>query len=134
MEETPPRVKLLIVDDDVSIVTVVDGYLDGKPFELLHAYDGDQGLAMACREKPALILLDILMPTESGWPVCAKLKMIEPSPKIIIMTALPEGESDRFADFLHADDIIHKPFTREELVAKVDKVLRGSAGEQLESR
>jgi DNA-binding response OmpR family regulator len=64
-----------------------------------------------------------MMPEQDGWLVCAKLKSVEPSPKILIFTVLRHGQSDRLAEFVHADDIIHKPFTKEQLLAKVDKVL-----------
>lgn len=115
--------KVLIVDDEPDTVEVVEQMLKGRGFEIARAYDGDQALEAAHRLKPDLIVLDVMMPEQDGWLVCAKLKAIRPAPKIIIFTVLKHGESDRMARFVHADDIIHKPFTREQLLSKVDQAL-----------
>jgi two-component system response regulator VicR len=127
MTEASGRRKILVVDDEPDVVTIIHGMLEGRGFELLHAYDGDQALDLAARHKPDLVVLDVLMPEQDGWLVCAKLKTCQPSPKIIILTALQPGQSDRFAEFVHADDIIHKPFSKEQLLGKVDTVLAHSA-------
>ena len=117
------RAKVLIVDDEPDTVEVVERMLRGRGFEIAHAYDGDQALEAAHRLKPDLIVLDVMMPEQDGWLVCAKLKAIRPSPKIIIFTVLKHGESDRMAQSVHADDIIHKPFTQEQLLSKIDQAL-----------
>ena len=123
MSESSRRAKILIVDDERDTVEIVHTMLEGRGFDIVQAYDGDEALKVAAREKPDLVVLDVLMPEQDGWLVCAKLKAIQPSPKIIIFTALGEGESDRFANFVHADDIIHKPFTQEQLLSKIDQAL-----------
>lgn len=125
MNEPTPRLKILIVDDELDTVDVIHGMLDGLGHELLHAYDGEQALEVARRSEPELIMLDILLPVQDGWLVCSKLKAVEPSPKIIVFTALPRGESDRFAEFVHADGILHKPILREQLLATIDGVMNG---------
>jgi len=117
------RAKVLIVDDEADTVEVVARMLECRDFEITRAYDGDQALEAAHRVKPDLVVLDVMMPEQDGWLVCAKLKAVHPSPKIIIFTVLKHGESDRMAEFVHADDIIHKPFTREQLLAKIDLAL-----------
>ena len=115
--------KVLIVDDEPDTVDVVSRMLEGNGFEVARAYDGDQALELAYRLKPALVLLDVMMPEQDGWLVCAKLKSVEPAPKIVIFTVLKHGEADRFSEFVHADGILHKPFTREQLLATVNRVL-----------
>ena len=117
------QVKILVVDDEQQIVEIIHEMLGGPGFAIFDAFDGAQALEVARRERPDLILLDVLMPEQDGWLVCAKLKAVEPSPKIIILTALAPEESDQFADFVDADEIVHKPFTMEELRGKVAKIL-----------
>ena len=129
MTNTARTAKLLIVDDEPDTVEVVERMLKGRGFELSHAYDGDAALEAAHRLKPDVIVLDVMMPEQDGWLVCAKLKAIDPAPKIIIFTVLQHGESDRMAHFVHADDIIHKPFTQEQLLARIDRVLEDGAGQ-----
>ena len=118
--------KVLIVDDEPDTVEVVERMLKGRGFEVTRAYDGDEALQAAHRLRPDLVVLDVMMPEQDGWLVCAKLKSIEPAPKIIIFTVLKHGESDRMAQFVHADDIIHKPFTQEQLLSKIDQALGAS--------
>ncbi len=125
MSKTPPT-KVLIVDDEPDTVEIVQAMLQESGFEFSRAHDGDEALEVARRLKPHLIILDVMMPEQDGWLVCAKLKAVQPAPKILIFTVLRHGQSDRLADFVHADDIIHKPFTKEQLLAKVDKVLGNS--------
>ena len=123
MKDPKPKAKVLIVDDEPDTVDVVQRMLEGNGFAILRAYDGDGAIDMAFRLKPDLILLDVMMPEQDGWLVCAKLKAVEPSPKIVISTVLRHGEADRFASFVHADDILHKPFTREQLLESVARAL-----------
>ncbi len=124
MSKAPPKV--LIVDDEPDTVEIVQSMLQGNGFDFSRAHDGDEALDVARRLKPDLIILDVMMPEQDGWLVCAKLKSVEPSPKILIFTVLRHDQSDRLAEFVHADDIIHKPFTKEQLLAKVEKVLANS--------
>ena len=123
MTDTTRRAKVLIVDDEADTVEIVERMLQGHGFETAHAYDGDQALQAAHRLKPDLIVLDVMMPEQDGWLVCAKLKALHPAPKIIIFTVLKHGESDRLAQFVHADDIIHKPFTQQQLLARIEHAL-----------
>jgi DNA-binding response OmpR family regulator len=128
MSDLTRSAKVLIVDDEQDTVEVVERMLTDRGFEIARAYDGDQALEAAHRLKPDLIVLDVMMPEQDGWLVCAKLKAIQPAPKIIIFTVLKHGESDRMAQFVHADGIIHKPFTREQLLAKIDQTLANGYG------
>ena len=123
MTNTTRCARVLIVDDEADTVEMVDRMLQGRGFEVSHASDGDEALEAAHRLKPDLIVLDVMMPEQDGWLVCAKLKAIQPAPKIIIFTVLKHGESDRMARFVHADDIIHKPFTKEQLLTKIAQAL-----------
>jgi CheY-like chemotaxis protein len=68
-------------------------------------------------------LLDVLMPEQDGLLVCAKLKSVRRAPRVVLFTVLRPGEADRFAEFVHADGIVHKPFTREQLLVSVDGAL-----------
>lgn len=114
--------KVLVVDDEPQFVELVEAILQDRGFKVLHAYDGEQALQVAYRERPDVVVLDVMMPEQDGWLVCAKLKLVEPSPRILIATALLAEESDRFAGFVHADEILHKPFSGDELLSKVTRL------------
>ncbi len=127
MNQPTRRAKVLIVDDEQDTVAIVQQMLKVRDYEINSAFDGDQALEAADRIKPNLIVLDVMMPEQDGWLVCAKLKSIRPAPKILILTVLKHGESDRMAKFVHADDILHKPFTQDQLVSKVSRLLENHA-------
>ncbi len=120
--------KILIVDDEIKIVRGIRKYLEASGFSVLEAYDGLNGLSMARREKPDLIILDLMLPEMDGLDVCRKIRQESKVP-IIMLTARVE-ESDKLVGLeLGADDYITKPFSPRELVARVRAVLRRSSDE-----
>jgi len=115
--------KILIVDDEPKIVDLVRAYLEKDGYKTLVAYDGKTALELARREKPALIVLDLMLPEVSGLDVCRQLRATSTVP-IIMLTARDE-ESDKLIGLeLGADDYVTKPFSPKELVARVRAVLR----------
>jgi len=120
--------KILVVDDEKKLVTILKGYLEQAGFSVATAYDGQQALTVFRHEKPALILLDLNLPQIDGLDVCRALRK-ESNVPVIMITARVE-ETDRLVGLeLGADDYIVKPFSPREVVARVRAVLRRSEGE-----
>jgi phosphate regulon transcriptional regulator PhoB len=115
--------KVLVVDDENPIVEAVAYNLRKEGFQALTASDAEQCLSIARAEKPDLIILDVMLPSASGFDVCRLLRKQNDVP-IIMLTARAE-ETDRVVGLeLGADDYITKPFSMRELMARVKSVLR----------
>ena len=115
--------KILIVDDEPKIVEICFDYLKASGFEVISAGDGLKGLAAARREKPDLVVLDLMLPGMDGLDVCRTLRRESDVP-IIMLTARVEETDKLIGIELGADDYITKPFSPRELVARVRMVLR----------
>ena len=117
------RRKILIVDDEKNIVDILKFNLNKESFDTLEAYDGRQAIEIAEREKPDLIILDIMLPEMDGFTVCRKLRQTMQTP--ILMLTAREEEVDKVLGLeLGADDYITKPFSPRELMARVKANLR----------
>jgi len=118
---------ILVVDDEPKIVRLARDYLEKNGFRVVSTGDGGTALAMARREKPDLIVLDLLLPGMDGREVCRILRAESDVP-IIMLTALSE-ESDQIVGLeIGADDYIVKPFSPRTLVARVRALLRRVQG------
>lgn len=116
--------RVLIVDDDAEIIESIRYALEAKGFEILVARDGNQGLAMAEREDPDLVILDMMMPKRSGFLVLEKLRRTHAAPIRVIMITANEGSRHKaYAEMLGVDDYIRKPFGMDRLVESVSRLL-----------
>jgi DNA-binding response OmpR family regulator len=116
--------RVLIVDDDHEIVESVRYALESKGYAVMVARDGNQGLAMAEREDPDLVILDMMMPKRSGFLVLEKLRRTRPVPLKVIMITANEGSRHKaYAEMLGVDDYIRKPFAMDRLMESVDRLL-----------
>jgi two-component system OmpR family response regulator len=118
-----PQPKILVVDDEAKIVEILKAYLERENYEVLAAYDGRSALALAQREHPDLVILDLMLPEISGWDVCRRLRQDSEVP-IIMLTARDETADKIVGLELGADDYVTKPFDPKELVSRVRAVLR----------
>lgn len=121
-------VTILVIEDDRSIRRVVQGYLEQAGYRVLTALEGESGLALAQHEKPALIVLDLMLPGLDGWEITRRLRQSNDpavaNVHILMLTARVE-EADRVRGLtLGADDYMLKPFSPRELVARVQAALR----------
>ena len=124
----PMPKKILLVDDEPEILEISRDYLKASAFDVVTASDGLQGLAAARREKPDLIVLDVMMPEMDGLELCKSIRR-ESNVPIIMLTARVE-ETDKLIGLeIGADDYITKPFSPRELVARVKVVLRRVSGD-----
>ena len=116
--------RILIGDDDAEIVESLRYALEAKKYTVLIARDGNQGLAMAEREDPDLVILDMMMPKRSGFLVLEKLRRTRAVPLKVIMITANEGSRHKaYAEMLGVDDYIRKPFAMERLVESVNRLL-----------
>lgn len=120
------RSTLLIVDDVPAIHTMLSALLREDSYELIHAFSGEEALAMAISEAPDLILLDIMMPDIDGFEVCRRLRATTEvaDVPIIIVTALTDRQSRLTGLAAGADDFVSKPFDQAELRARVRTITR----------
>jgi two-component system, OmpR family, alkaline phosphatase synthesis response regulator PhoP len=118
---------ILIVDDEPKIVRLTRDYLEKDGFQVISAGDGPAALALAHREHPDLVVLDLMLPGMDGWEVCRALRRESDVP-VIMLTARAE-ESDQVVGLeLGADDYVTKPFSPRTLLARVRAVLRRAKG------
>ncbi len=124
-EKTEPnKQRVLLVDDDHEIVESVRYALEANGYEVLVARDGNQGLAMAEREDPDLVILDMMMPKRSGFLVLEKLRRTRPVPLRVIMITANEGSRHKaYAEMLGVDDYVRKPFAMDRLMDSVKRLL-----------
>jgi phosphate regulon transcriptional regulator PhoB len=122
--------KILVVEDEKDIRDLVRYNLEAEGFTVVEASDGEIGLVLAARERPALVVLDLMLPGLSGMEVCRKLREREDTLRvpILILTARA-AEVDKVLGLeMGADDYVTKPFSPRELVARVKAVLRRAYG------
>jgi DNA-binding response OmpR family regulator len=117
--------KILIVDDERDIVKAVMIRLQGAGYEVVTAFDGAQGVFMAHKEKPDLIILDIRMPAGNGFSVAQRLKrsMHTFTIPVIFLTGSPEKNAEKKAMALGARFYIKKPYDPEELLDAIKRAL-----------
>jgi two-component system alkaline phosphatase synthesis response regulator PhoP len=125
--------RILVVDDDRSIVKVLSAYLEQSGYQVLPAYDGEMAIQVLRRERPDLVILDLMMPNRDGWEVTQIVRADQSlsSAPIIILTARVEDTDKIVGLELGADDYITKPFNPREVVARVKSLLRRVRLDQL---
>lgn len=120
--------KILIIEDEQSIATLLSYNLQQAGYETITAHDGQEGYTLALSERPTLILLDLMLPTMDGMEVCKALRQEKIDIPIIMLTA-KDDEFDKVLGLeLGADDYMTKPFSPREVTARVKAVLRRFEG------
>jgi DNA-binding response OmpR family regulator len=116
--------RILLVDDDAEIIEAMRYALETKGYKIFIARDGNQGLAMAEREDPDLVILDMMMPKRSGFLVLEKLRRTRETPVRVIMITANEGSRHKaYAQMLGVDDYLRKPFAMDKLLDTVERLL-----------
>ncbi|MBH0170842.1 MAG: winged helix-turn-helix domain-containing protein [Bacillota bacterium] len=125
--------KLLVVEDEISISTLLQFNLEQAGFQVVTAMDGKSGLEKAESEEPNLIILDLMLPEMDGIEVCKELRLRKLNIPILMLTA-KDDEFDKVLGLeLGADDYMTKPFSPREVVARVKAILRRSTSVNTES-
>jgi DNA-binding response OmpR family regulator len=122
-----PVRKVLVVDDEPKIVEVVGSYLRRAGFTPVCAENGTQALEVYEQERPCLVILDLMLPDLSGEVVCRRLRARSRVPVIMLTAKVEDADAVRGLN-LGADDYVTKPFSPRQLMARVEAVLRRSAG------
>jgi len=123
--------RILVVDDDREIVRLLRAYLEQGGYQVLVAYDGETALHILRRERPDLVVLDLMLPDRDGWDVTRVVRgdaTMRATP-IIMLTARVEDQDKIVGLEIGADDYVTKPFNPREVVARVRAVLRRVLGE-----
>ncbi len=118
--------RILLVDDDPEIIESMRSVLEAKGYTVMVARDGNQGLAMAERDIPDLLILDMMMPKKSGFLVLERLKGKDAKTRkmpTIMITANEGGRHRAYAEMLGVDEYIRKPFAIDKLIASVDRLV-----------
>jgi CheY-like chemotaxis protein len=123
----PPSASILVVDDDPEIVSMLSMRLTKRGYKISTANDGHRAIELAKREKPDLVLLDVMMPGKSGWEVARALKQdpVTQGIKIIMVTAIGEQVNELTSPLYGADAHIDKPFEFERLEKVIAGLLKG---------
>jgi DNA-binding response OmpR family regulator len=124
MEHTSPT--LLVVDDNIDNADLLRDYLAARGFHVVVAHSGDEALAQFEQIRPALVLLDVMMPGRSGWDVCRLMKQHPDhgkSVRIIMVTALRDWDDKQSALQEGADDYLTKPIDFRDLDTRIERNL-----------
>lgn len=126
--ERKPRV--LLVDDEPDFVEAVTIVLESNNFEVIPAYDGEEGLRKAREEKPDVIILDVMMPGKDGYEVCSELKSdpeVEHIPVLLLTAVMKNIAHTRWTREMgmrtEANDYIDKPVEPDELVRRLERLI-----------
>ncbi|PES63271.1 DNA-binding response regulator [Bacillus cereus] len=124
--------RILVVDDEEFILTLIEFNLQQAGFEVITAMDGEMALQKATTERPDLIILDLMLPKMDGMEVCKELRLQRVMTPILMLTA-KDDEFDKVLGLeLGADDYMTKPFSPREVVARVKAILRRTKLQQEE--
>lgn len=119
------RPKILVADDDVEILALITRHLRKTEANVLEASDGEEALRTARREKPDIIVLDVMMPGMSGWEVCRAVRddrSLEHT-GVLMLTGIGERLNEMTSPLYGADEFLDKPFELTQLDAKIRSVL-----------
>jgi two-component system, OmpR family, phosphate regulon response regulator PhoB len=121
-----PKPKILVVEDERSLVEILSANLEREGFDVVAAFDGQEGLRQAQLKLPDLVVLDLMLPLKGGLDVCRELKLGARTREIpIIMVTAKAEESDQLVGFATgADDYVTKPYSVKILIQRIKKELR----------
>jgi len=132
-QETEPKVRVLVVDDEPNIVDVISMALRYEGFEVASAGTGADAVAAFAEQRPALVVLDVMLPDVDGFEVCRRLRSDGSAAPVIFLTARDATEDKVRGLSLGGDDYVTKPFSLEELLARVRVALRRTGADTPES-
>jgi CheY-like chemotaxis protein len=119
--------QILVVDDNPDNAHIIRDYLEARGYPITVAYNGDDALKAFAEVKPALVLLDVMMPGRDGWQVCREMKQhptLGRSVRVVMVTALDDWVNKRQALQTGADDFVEKPFELSKLASTVERNIK----------
>lgn len=118
---------ILVVDDNPDNAHIIRDYLEARGYPITVAYNGDEAMKVFEEVKPAVVLLDVMMPGRDGWQVCREMKQhptLGRNVRVVMVTALDDWVNKRQALQTGADDYVEKPFELSKLVATVERNIK----------
>jgi len=122
---------ILVVDDDPDLVEAVSMKLEAQNYRISKAYDGVEALEQIKKEKPALVILDVMMPRKNGWKVCEEIKKDDNLKNIVVVMLTAVADAVQTTSYTHhdgkttmADDYIPKPIDLDKLVEIINDYLK----------
>lgn len=118
---------ILVVDDNPDNAHIIRDYLEARGYPITVAYSGDEAMKVFEEVKPAVVLLDVMMPGRDGWQVCREMKQhptLGRNVRVVMVTALDDWVNKRQALQTGADDYVEKPFELSKLVATVERNIK----------
>ncbi len=118
------QTQILVVDDNPDNAHIIRDYLESRGYPISVAYDGEEAMVLFEQVKPAIVLLDVMMPGRDGWQVCREMKLHPTHSKrlrVIMVTALDDWVNKRQAIQTGADDYVEKPFELAKLATTVER-------------
>jgi DNA-binding response OmpR family regulator len=125
MAKSPEKTTVLVADDDVEILAIVGRVLRRMGLNVLEAADGDEAMSLVLQHHPKLLVLDVMMPGQSGWEVCRSVRETESlkDTRILMLTGIGERLNELTSPLYGADAYLDKPFEIETLDRKVRELL-----------
>lgn len=123
------QAKILIVDDDPDVLESVETALESEGALTMTSMDGNEAVELCLKHKPDLVVLDMMLPSRSGFLVLERIKGREDSPLVVMMTANSGKRHQAYAESLGVDGYLLKPFPLERLLDTAASLLRGRADE-----
>jgi DNA-binding response OmpR family regulator len=117
---------ILLVEDDEEEAAFLKDFLEKRKFRVTIAKDGGQAQATFVMRKPDFVILDLILPGESGFEVCVRMKQANATIPVLVLTAIDLPEARALADRVGADDYLTKPFDPDELVKRIQDVAQRS--------
>ncbi len=129
-QSKPPNLLVLVADDDPDILALVTRQLRSMSLPYVEASDGETAFELAKKNKPDLVVLDVMMPGMTGWEVCRSIREEKSLAKtgIIMLTGIGESLNSMTSPLYGADEYIDKPFELPDLETKIRKVLAARKG------
>ena len=130
MADDKEQITVLVADDDLEILKMVRNLLQRRGMKVLSATDGDEAMQQILENRPRLVILDVMMPGQTGWEVCKAIRE-QPSLEqmgVIMLTGIGERLNEMTSPLYGADGHLDKPFEFSDLDTLVDEVLAKRAG------
>ena len=121
-----PLAKILLVEDDINLGTILKEFLSVKGFEIVQAFNGEEGFEQFKKGKHDICLIDVMMPKMDGFTLAKKIRLIDKQIPVLFLTAKAMLD-DKIEGFkIGADDYVTKPFSMEELILRIHAILKRS--------
>jgi DNA-binding response OmpR family regulator len=129
----PSLSRILLVEDDARFIEIVSLFLERKGYRVIKAADGKVGLDLALRERPDLVVLDVELPTLTGFEICAELRRLHFESPILMLTSKAQIDDRVQGLEAGADDYLPKPFEEREFLARIRALLRRKRRTELQT-